>query len=1264
MKKLIRYLAWIPLTVLCIPGLQAGTYFNDFNTEPTGLIIRPHSKWVASGGLDGTGYLSITDAINGQDQAGVILPNLDPGLAIGGFNAQFKLRIGGGTCCDAERRADGFSFSFVPETHPVVTGGGIGEEGPAGAPLVISFDTWDNGTTDTAPAIEVKVNDQAIAFQSMAGIRDANRAPAGPLLLDSAGNPVVLRTGDVFEHVEIDLRCGVLNLSYKGVPVFTDLQVPFPATEGRFVLGARTGGANDNHWVDDLEITTLPARLFASRIEPAAASSVPLGQPVAFEITDAPPSVLDAAFRFPPDEPLILRVNGVTVPSDDFTLSFTTDEINPLITITRLEYLPAGGWMAGTTYDVELTFSEANEENRLVCTVTKVFATTVISADTLFIEAEDFNYRNAEGVGGNYFNFDSPAGSYMGLAAVHLVDYFQNNDDPASPEYRIGEVPNVPMATPGGGGDFMRGDTVLNVDYKVGWNSAGEWYNYTRTFPEGTYKVYARLASDAAIQTMRGELSEVTSDRTQPDQSVVSLGTFTAPRTGGWDTFTFVPLRDASGEEAVVRLSGERTLRYTLVSADHDINYFAFVPVPAEVLRPILATATPAPDSTAPVRDPLIRVVISDRDTAVVASSIQLFVNGEEVTASATITDTEGGAEVTYQAPVFDANAEVTVRITFVDDATPAVGADFEWTFRSSPLFTSETLFIEAEDFNYTENGVAGLHADFGDPDGSLFGKGATQGIDYFDNPGNADQPYRAPTDAEAGKFQADDLNRGSRVITANYILGWNDVGEWFNYTRTFPEPAQRYNIYGRVASEGEPIAVELSHVTSDPSQPNQTLEPIGRFNSPRTANWDTFTTVPLRDSSGNLVSVRLGGTETIRATVLPGNVDINWIAFVPAEVQIVTPIVSSVSPANNSLALPNPIVRAVIRDEDTAVVASSLRLFIDGNEVTSNATIIDTESGAMIEYQLPSTGFQSTHSATVGWSDDGTPATDGSFTWHFTQSVYSLDNLFIEAEDFNTDHGRYFPSHPATGQPFNAKGLYAGLDAVLGVDFQDSGNPEANEYRIGELPNVGMVAVNDANVGGAGERPGFELVADYKIGWTDAGPGGAGGDWYNYTRTFPEGTYNVYLRASHGDINATIGGQLDRVTSDPDFPNQTVEKLGTFRAPATGGWDTFTFIPLKDDSGEFVAVPLSGEVTLRYTVQANGGDINYLMFAPAPPTVTCGVLTISQDGAEVVIEWTGPGTLQSATEITGEWSDVGDAESPYRVPATGGQRFFRMICR
>jgi hypothetical protein len=56
----------------------------------------------------------------------------------------------------------------------------------------------------------------------------------------------------------------------------------------------------------------------------------------------------------------------------------------------------------------------------------------------------------------------------------------------------------------------------------------------------------------------------------------------------------------------------------------------------------------------------------------------------------------------------------------------------------------------------------------------------------------------------------------------------------------------------------------------------------------------------------------------------------------------------------------------------------------------------------------------------------------------------------------------------------------------------------------------------------------------------------------------------------------------------------------------------------------------------------------------PPPP------LTIERSGGSVVISWSGPAKLQSATNVAGLYTDVTGATSPYSPPATGAARFFR----
>jgi hypothetical protein len=65
-----------------------------------------------------------------------------------------------------------------------------------------------------------------------------------------------LITGDTFASVHINLDAdGTLDVDYKGVRVIDNVQTGYlPITGARLGLGARTGGANANQWIDDLQL--------------------------------------------------------------------------------------------------------------------------------------------------------------------------------------------------------------------------------------------------------------------------------------------------------------------------------------------------------------------------------------------------------------------------------------------------------------------------------------------------------------------------------------------------------------------------------------------------------------------------------------------------------------------------------------------------------------------------------------------------------------------------------------------------------------------------------------------------------------------------------------------------------------------------------------------------------------------------------------------------------------------------------------------------
>jgi hypothetical protein len=232
-------LACAALVLLAVTeSLRAGSYFEDFsdgvanNMSLNGgrLVGDPPTRMPAPPVVE-NGNLRITGALNNW-QASAILGDLDPGVAVRSFSASFALAIGPGSAIPA----DGLSFLFgqLNDTSE------FGEEGPdAFNGLTISADIYDNGGGE-APAIEVKLDGVVVA---------GGRSTQNPYT-NGAFVPVI---------VNFDPN-GTLDLSITGVgPIFTDLQTGFvPETGDRFGWGARTGGLNAEHRIDDVNITTVP----------------------------------------------------------------------------------------------------------------------------------------------------------------------------------------------------------------------------------------------------------------------------------------------------------------------------------------------------------------------------------------------------------------------------------------------------------------------------------------------------------------------------------------------------------------------------------------------------------------------------------------------------------------------------------------------------------------------------------------------------------------------------------------------------------------------------------------------------------------------------------------------------------------------------------------------------------------------------------------------------------------------------------------------
>ena len=299
---------------------------------------------------------------------------------------------------------------------------------------------------------------------------------------------------------------------------------------------------------------------WVKKLTPAnGANRVSLNDPIVAVIADGTGSVTPASVS--------MKLNGVAVPAT----------VNKSGTETTVSYKPS--LVAGSTNTVEIAFGDR--------TITSSFTAGDLPSVAFFIEAEDFNHSSGQSEAAASDMANYRGGAYGGKAAVAGVDYNRGNEG-ASPLYRIGEDPQVPMDV-NYSEAWGRGFTDLEVNFKIGWIGAGQWYNYTRTIPAGKYNVYAGLAHGESLAgQLSGSLQKVTAGANTANQTLEELGTFTGQGTGGWGVNRLVPLQNAGGENVALDLGGVTTLRYSTTNGDFD--FLILTPAPTE--RPMFTKTT------------------------------------------------------------------------------------------------------------------------------------------------------------------------------------------------------------------------------------------------------------------------------------------------------------------------------------------------------------------------------------------------------------------------------------------------------------------------------------------------------------------------------------------------------------------------------------------------------------------------------------------------------------------------------------------------
>lgn len=859
-------------------------------------------------------------------------------------------------------------------------------------------------------------------------------------------------------------------------------------------------------------------------------------------------------------------------------------------------------------------------------------SSSTISFDTInpsyTFEAEDYDY-STNGVSGLFI--DNPqTNAYAGLAATDGVDF--HHDSSGGHAYRPGGLASETA------GDVPRAQYIGTgkTDYDIGFNNGGDFANYTHHYPAGVYNVFLR-GSDGNGPTADSASMTVSAG----SATLAGNGSFifSVPPAGGWQVYSWVPLKDSSGNLVQLTTDGSAaTLHVNIDGGNMNANFYMLVPADTNSSSVADATITNIyPDgsyqfqmtnaltfninSTLGVNNSDITVQLAATNLSGVGSS-HLLSDGNGLSIS--------GASTNKTVSItLSSNLIYTAFIQVIDaNGTPAsTNVSFDTIV---PAYT-----FESEDFDY------GSGQFIPDPQTNAYAlQDGTSGVDFVNNNPNTYSYQRIGLSTEG----AGDVPRLSHVGFQDYDVGFNNGGNWANYTRQFP--AGTYNIYLRAAdgNGSSTDSASVSQVTSGFGTSSQTITRLGTFSVQASGGWQKYEWVPLKDVAGNLVQFVGGTTNTLRITTDNGNYNANFVLLMPADVTVkVLPHVDNFIPDGSGL-FQYTNALSFIAHSQIGLAAGNVTLNLDGVTV-SGLTVSGPATALQVSYPVAPNAY---HTAIITVSDaNGTVSSTNSF------GTFSSTNFTWEAEDYDYGGGLFIPDAQADA--------YSGQPGVSGVDFLET-DPNSNEG----FPYRSFPAMPTSSAGDQA-RDQFTSIngTDYNIGYF------GGGSWLNYTRAYPPGTYNVIGRFAEG-ASATEA-ILSQVTGGFGTTNQTLKPLGTFYV-APGGWSTWEWASLMDASGRPAKITLTGPTN---TLQLGGSpvsghpevNVNFLMLVASTPDI---VATVSVSGATVTISFPTQSGASYQVQYKNKLSDTtwlplgsvvagNSAVQSVNDSVTGSSRFYRV---
>jgi len=679
------------------------------------------------------------------------------------------------------------------------------------------------------------------------------------------------------------------------------------------------------------------------------------------------------------------------------------------------------------------------------------------------IEGEDYNFGGGQYIDNPVLSSVDGPNNYLDQLGTEGIDFHQTNT-PVLTQYRIGDLAGTAVSP-----DTLRQAYLTAqqtdpgvADYMLRDNADGEWLNYTRTFPAGTYHVYARLANPGTIPSVI-QMDEVTSGSTTDTQTTSPIGTFRKAPTGSASDYAFAPLTDAFGNEASVSLTGVRTLRLTFVTAaaNVNLNYLVFVPVNGPQ-PPFVAAVSPAPGSGNVISNAPITVSIRNADTTVNTGSIQLKLDSATVTPTVTLTSL--GADLVYTPSVMTTGLH-TATLIFTDNTASVVSNQWQF-FVANQSVLGYWKFNEKAPGNFAStNAGAILDASGNGRNGTVnvdsmsyvagsFNYGNSSALHFTTGPDHVTVPDPSGVFIFTNSFTMEAIVRSTNTATTTgTILAKNGTtdGEGEFWWRFPGQTGGRqeigmdnvlFVIGTNVLNDGQwhHVAVVYNQTNNEVDlYADYVLEASGThvFTGPIGRPADLFIGSFINggsDLDGDIDSIRISS----------GALTTNQ--FVQKSVAL-QPVLASTLPVNNANNVsPTPLIEGAIQNRDTSVQLNTLKLFVDAADVTSTATTSSNSSMAQIDYTPTMPLAVGLHTAMVTFKDTAVPANSWTNSWSFTV-VASIPVV-----------ARY---------EFNEKAPGASADTTPGAIIDSSGNGHnGTVYLVGDTATTPVYVVGDTNHG------------------------------------------------------------------------------------------------------------------------------------------------------------------------------------------------------